>query len=70
MFIILAFPYFTKGTHSKQSNLIFIIILIFRMKYWSCCQHKTSDFDQFLKQKECAKGDHKWASAKVITNIG
>ncbi|XP_065838237.1 cysteine and histidine-rich domain-containing protein 1-like [Oscarella lobularis] len=39
------------------------------MKYWSCCQHKTSDFDQFLKQKECAKGDHKWASAKEAAKI-
>eukprot|EP00118_Oscarella_pearsei_P014272 m.121195 g.121195 ORF g.121195 m.121195 type:complete len:321 (+) comp37749_c2_seq38:228-1190(+) len=39
------------------------------MKYWSCCQRKTSDFDQFLKQKGCVKGEHKWASAKEAAKI-
>lgn len=30
------------------------------MKYWSCCQKKTSDFTAFMNQVGCAKGEHKW----------
>ncbi|XP_014674625.1 PREDICTED: LOW QUALITY PROTEIN: cysteine and histidine-rich domain-containing protein 1-like [Priapulus caudatus] len=30
------------------------------MKYWSCCQRKTSDFDNFLKQEGCDLGSHVW----------
>eukprot|EP00127_Corallochytrium_limacisporum_P005831 Clim_evm12s212 gene=Clim_evmTU12s212 len=38
------------------------------MKYWSCCQIKTSDFDNFMAQKGCTTGLHKWASAKDIAS--
>ncbi|XP_076130504.1 cysteine and histidine-rich domain-containing protein 1 [Alosa pseudoharengus] len=30
------------------------------MKYWSCCKRKTSDFNTFLSQEGCTKGDHLW----------
>jgi len=30
------------------------------MKYWSCCQRKTSDFQSFLNQEGCMLGEHKW----------
>ncbi|CAK9296790.1 unnamed protein product [Gordionus sp. m RMFG-2023] len=30
------------------------------MKYWSCCQKKTSDFTTFLNQMGCVKGEHLW----------
>lgn len=30
------------------------------MKYWSCCQRKTSDFDNFLNQEGCTIGQHLW----------
>lgn len=30
------------------------------MKYWSCCQKKTSDFQTFLNQAGCARGTHLW----------
>lgn len=30
------------------------------MKYWSCCQRKTSDFDNFLNQVGCTEGSHLW----------
>nr|ADD37910.1 Cysteine and histidine-rich domain-containing protein 1 [Lepeophtheirus salmonis] len=30
------------------------------MKFWSCCQKKTSDFQSFLNQEGCQRGDHKW----------
>lgn len=30
------------------------------MKYWSCCQRKTSDFAVFMAQKGCVYGQHKW----------
>ncbi|GAU89992.1 hypothetical protein RvY_02476 [Ramazzottius varieornatus] len=30
------------------------------MKYWSCCQRKTSEFDQFMNQPGCEQGTHVW----------
>lgn len=30
------------------------------MKYWSCCQRKTSDFTNFLDQAGCETGKHCW----------
>lgn len=30
------------------------------MKFWSCCQRKTSDFTAFLNQAGCSTGQHKW----------
>lgn len=30
------------------------------MKYWSCCQRKTSDFTAFMNQEGCDRGRHKW----------
>jgi len=30
------------------------------MKFWSCCQRKTSEFQQFLDQEGCDIGKHKW----------
>ncbi|XP_030633327.1 cysteine and histidine-rich domain-containing protein 1a isoform X2 [Chanos chanos] len=40
------------------------------MKYWSCCRRKTSDFDSFLSQEGCTKGQHLWkrndAGKKVV----
>jgi len=34
------------------------------MKYWSCCQRKTSDFSAFLAQQGCSTGDHLWVKKK------
>lgn len=30
------------------------------MKYWSCCQKKTSEFDSFMSQAGCTRGKHAW----------
>jgi len=34
------------------------------MKYWSCCQRKTTEFQQFLEQEGCDIGNHKWVADK------
>lgn len=34
------------------------------MKYWTCCNRKTSDFDSFLSQEGCTKGQHLWIKTK------
>jgi len=40
------------------------------MKYWSCCQRKTSEFQHFLEQEGCDIGRHKWkADKKAGENI-
>lgn len=35
------------------------------MKFWSCCQRKTSDFDNFLDQEGCEIGNHLWVKAQT-----
>lgn len=30
------------------------------MKYWSCCQKKTTDFEAFTAQPGCVEGEHSW----------
>lgn len=30
------------------------------LKFWSCCQKRTSDFAQFMAQKGCVYGQHKF----------
>lgn len=30
------------------------------MKYWSCCEQKTTDFNSFLSQQGCCTGRHLW----------
>ncbi|MBN3304017.1 CHRD1 protein, partial [Amia calva] len=30
------------------------------LKYWSCCKRRTSDFNTFLSQEGCTKGNHLW----------
>lgn len=39
---------------------------ISRMKYWSCCKRKTSDFNTFLSQEGCAKGTHMWRKKDTV----
>ncbi|KAH7726638.1 CHORD family protein [Aphelenchoides avenae] len=39
------------------------------MKYWSCCQRKTSNFSAFLEQEGCAKGDHNWSKNERVDKI-
>ncbi|XP_064473037.1 cysteine and histidine-rich domain-containing protein 1-like isoform X2 [Ornithodoros turicata] len=34
------------------------------MKYWTCCQRKTSDFSSFLEQEGCTTGNHTWIKEK------
>ncbi|RWS01847.1 cysteine and histidine-rich domain (chord)-containing: zinc binding protein-like protein [Dinothrombium tinctorium] len=38
------------------------------MKYWSCCQRRTTDFDAFLEQKGCQSGKHLWIKPKSSEN--
>ncbi len=36
------------------------------LKYWSCCKRKTTEFDTFMAQEGCARGDkHQWKVEKV-----
>ena len=30
------------------------------MKFWSCCQKRTTDFEAFTAQPGCAEGEHLW----------
>lgn len=51
------------ATNKMQSECIFhpgVPIFHEGMKYWSCCQRKTSDFTAFMNQAGCDIGKHKW----------
>lgn len=39
------------------------------MKYWSCCQRKTSDFGAFLEQKGCSSGLHLWKKLETENKV-
>lgn len=39
------------------------------MKYWSCCERKTSDFDMFLQQGGCTKGKHVWIKERPTGKV-
>jgi len=39
------------------------------MKYWSCCQRKTTEFQHFLDQEGCEIGTHKWTADKKGTDV-
>lgn len=39
------------------------------MKYWSCCQKKTSDFTTFMNQRGCEIGRHLWFKEENLEQI-
>lgn len=39
------------------------------MKFWSCCQRKTSDFDNFLNQIGCEEGKHVWQKKETTDGV-
>ena len=39
------------------------------MKYWTCCQKKTSDFQAFLAQTGCETGEHLYQSNEEIMKL-
>jgi len=39
------------------------------MKYWSCCQRKTTEFQHFLDQEGCEIGSCKWTADKKGADI-
>uniref|UniRef100_A0AAY4AD04 Cysteine and histidine-rich domain-containing protein 1 n=1 Tax=Denticeps clupeoides TaxID=299321 RepID=A0AAY4AD04_9TELE len=45
------------GGCNKRATKRFAYIM---MKYWSCCKRKTSDFNTFLSQEGCSRGEHIW----------
>uniref|UniRef100_A0A669FB67 Cysteine and histidine-rich domain-containing protein 1 n=1 Tax=Oreochromis niloticus TaxID=8128 RepID=A0A669FB67_ORENI len=60
----------TKVSTNSSFNRVLYLSCISRMKYWSCCKRKTSDFNTFLSQEGCTKGTHLWrkkdAGKKVV----
>ncbi len=35
------------------------------LKFWSCCQRRTTDFQSFLNQEGCERGRHRWIKEEV-----
>lgn len=61
-----------EGEKSDSENCIYhngVAIFHEGMKYWSCCEKKTSDFSAFLEQKGCATGKHCWTKTERVDKI-
>ncbi|RCN48469.1 CS domain protein [Ancylostoma caninum] len=39
------------------------------MKYWSCCEKKTSNFNAFLQQAGCQRGKHQWSANEKVEHV-
>ncbi|CAI5438671.1 unnamed protein product [Caenorhabditis angaria] len=39
------------------------------MKYWSCCNKKTSNFGAFLEQVGCTKSEHRWRPNEIVSKV-
>ena len=54
-------PLYTWHTCTSISLVRTLICVPFtRYKFWTCCQKRTSDFNEFLKQEGCIPGSHRW----------
>lgn len=52
-----------EGDHTNLGTCIYhtgVPIFHEGLKYWSCCQRKTTDFNNFLDQEGCQTGSHSW----------
>uniref|UniRef100_A0A1I8EAL6 CHORD family protein n=1 Tax=Wuchereria bancrofti TaxID=6293 RepID=A0A1I8EAL6_WUCBA len=61
-----------EGEESKDEKCMYhsgVAIFHEGMKYWSCCEKKTSDFGTFLEQKGCTTGQHCWTKTERIDKI-
>lgn len=38
------------------------------LKFWSCCNKRTTDFNAFLSQVGCSLGKHKWTKEVTMIN--
>uniref|UniRef100_A0A1E1XVM0 Putative cysteine and histidine-rich domain chord-containing zinc binding protein n=1 Tax=Amblyomma sculptum TaxID=1581419 RepID=A0A1E1XVM0_AMBSC len=57
-----------QGEHSNLETCLYhsgFPIFHEGMKYWTCCQRKTSDFANFLEQQGCTSGSHMWIKKKT-----
>lgn len=55
---------FHEGSINFQSFTFDLFIVDLGMKYWSCCQRKTTDFEAFTSQPGCTEGEHQWRDEK------
>ena len=56
------------GEPSKPNECVYhpgVPIFHEGLKFWSCCQRKTTDFQSFLDQKGCDFGKCKWKKDSV-----
>lgn len=55
--------YSYEGTKSDSKPCVYhpgVPVFHEGLKFWSCCQRRTSDFTAFMNQAGCETGNHKW----------
>jgi len=60
------------GPDAKKSNCVYhpgVAIFHEGMKFWSCCNKKTSNFNAFMEQKGCTTGQHEFAMTEKIKEV-
>ena len=51
-------------------NIINVCMLhLCSYKFWTCCQRRTSDFNEFLRQEGCTSGDHLWIEVGLCFHV-
>uniref|UniRef100_A0A0N5APL8 Cysteine and histidine-rich domain-containing protein 1 n=1 Tax=Syphacia muris TaxID=451379 RepID=A0A0N5APL8_9BILA len=61
-----------EGKHSDEEECVYhngVPVFHEGMKYWSCCQRKTSNFNAFLEQKGCVVGRHCWSKNERVNKV-
>ncbi|GLH11776.1 Cysteine and histidine-rich domain-containing protein [Gryllus bimaculatus] len=56
-----------EGSSSNHSPCIYhpgVPVFHEGLKFWSCCQRRTTDFNSFLEQEGCKTGTHVWIKEK------
>lgn len=64
--------YAYEGNHNDNKSCIYhpgVPIFHEGLKFWSCCQRRTSDFTAFMNQAGCETGNHKWTSDEEQSKI-
>lgn len=58
-----------EGPESDDSVCVFhpgVPIFHEGLKFWSCCQKRTTDFEVFLNQVGCEQGKHLWIKEVIV----
>ena len=60
-------PLLSKLLLAAMENIM--LRIFFRYKFWTCCNKRTSDFNEFLKQSGCEVGKCVWMKPSEVSFV-